>query len=96
MRRKEPAVHSPQKVRFLTEINDNPSHVTLLTEQDDPNEEDVVEIESDDEFGLLADEELDEDDDIPVSYNNALILNEVWHTTKYYSKFDHSFEMMIF
>jgi len=56
----------------------------------------VVEIESDDEFGLLADEELDEDDDIPVSYNNALILNEVWHTTKYYSKFDHSFEMMIF
>lgn len=40
-------------------------------------EDNDMEIESDDEFGLLAEDELDEDDDIPVSYNNALILNEV-------------------
>jgi hypothetical protein len=37
----------------------------------------MLELESDDEFGLLDDDDLADDADIPVSYHNALILNEV-------------------
>ena len=48
-----------------------------MSSQYEEDNEDGMEIESDEELAFVDADQLDDEDDIPVSYHNALILNEV-------------------
>ena len=51
--------------------------VSCDSQYGDNDDDDGMEIESDEDLAYVEADQLDDEDDIPVSYQNALILNEV-------------------